>query len=875
METFGRYLLIRQIGSGGMAQVFHAKSFGEGGFAKDVALKKVLPNLGADKAFIEMLTDEARLAVELNHPNIVQTYDFGRVGSEYFIAMEYVSGVTLRALMERALERDKKLSVEVALFVASKIAQALQSAHSRTDSKGNPLWIVHRDVTPQNILLSFDGHVKLADFGIAKAATNVSHTQAGFLKGKIAYMAPEQARGEVVDGRADIFALGMVLFECLARRRFFSETDSLTILRKLQTAQLDLEQHLMEIPEAMRPILCRALAKEPRDRYSSAFEFYQSLITELRRLNPTYDSFSFADFKGLFLEESAREEEERQIEVSEEMRQSLIRGPSAGAGTPSSDATSYLGGSREFQSLPSVQGRMTRILKSMALPVVMAVLVVSLANDLLKPVLFLLPAVAGLSLVGAAIIVLVNWRHLPKGKRIYSLLERGAGRPFAFFSASFVAWAMLSALYMVLPERGIIGASIPAIGDLQNKLLEAVQGDVKEIKAGVQDIREDVKSIKEAVDRLSTQETIIRDANKPAELYHNARLYSLWGDSAKAIEQYQAFLEKTPYYVDVNESFLSLLKNTQGVEAARRIYKELSEKYPRDPTTLTMSLRVQELPAPEHIAKLKALASAYPHFGFAYAELARAAISGGFGALTGSEKHEFIEFVDKFKDMDREGFVKGFFIDKDALEKVYSEMDGFKRNYAAAETSIMQNPIDFSTEQTEEEVQLVFFVKDPGFREIQYNIDSPENLRSTGSNALIQNVQGDGPMPNITVLGKISIGKHVAYVRYRDRKDAWSPVFQEPFEVRPVAIEAIPSPSDLISDKGKISIRFKPYSSGDSKRPKGFEYSIDGPELDKYLANVRSGVELELKKGPHQIFVRASYGDGTKSEVYQFPFTVN
>src|SRR5258708_7292373 len=208
---FGQYVLLEKIATGGMAEVWKARMKGVEGFQKIVAIKKILPHLSDNQDFIGMFIDEAKLAAQLNHNNIIHIYDLGKIQSSYYIAMEYIDGHDLKTILKRGEERDTAMTVETALFVASKIAAALDYAHRKHDFEGKEMGLVHRDVSPQNVLISQEGDIKLCDFGIAKAASKASHTQAGALKGKLQYMSPEQAWGRSIDKRSDIFALATVL----------------------------------------------------------------------------------------------------------------------------------------------------------------------------------------------------------------------------------------------------------------------------------------------------------------------------------------------------------------------------------------------------------------------------------------------------------------------------------------------------------------------------------------------------------------------------------------------------------------------------------------------------------------------------------------
>ena len=219
MEQFGKYTLIRKIGTGGMAEVYLARTTVAQGLNKTLVIKKIHTAYARSRQFVTMFVDEAKIALGLNHPNIIQVFDFGAVGDTYFLAMEYVEGMDLLRLLQEAAKARQRLPYGLSAYIVQQLAKGLDYAHRKTDEFGQPLGIVHRDISPQNILLSWDGGVKIVDFGIARARD--VHEEQGVIKGKFAYMSPEQARGEPVDCRSDVFAAGIVLFELVCARPLF------------------------------------------------------------------------------------------------------------------------------------------------------------------------------------------------------------------------------------------------------------------------------------------------------------------------------------------------------------------------------------------------------------------------------------------------------------------------------------------------------------------------------------------------------------------------------------------------------------------------------------------------------------------------------
>jgi len=297
-DRFGQYEILERIASGGMAELYRARRRGVEGFEKIVAIKKILPHLADNEGFITMFADEAKLAAQLNHPNIVHIYDLGKIeGGGYFIAMEHVEGRDLRAILDSARDLSMPLPVPLAIYVASKVASALDYAHRRRDGEGRDLHIVHRDVSPQNILISYEGDIKLCDFGIAKAASKVSQTESGALKGKIQYMSPEQAWGKPIDRRSDLFSLGAVLYELLTEQKLFRGDSDLTVLEKVRAASASPPSAVnTEVPKPLDAITLKALAKEPEDRYANASDLLRDLEQVLYSYTPAPGSADLAIF---------------------------------------------------------------------------------------------------------------------------------------------------------------------------------------------------------------------------------------------------------------------------------------------------------------------------------------------------------------------------------------------------------------------------------------------------------------------------------------------------------------------------------------------------------------------------------------------------
>jgi eukaryotic-like serine/threonine-protein kinase len=284
MQHVGRYEILDRLGSGGMAEVLLGRTTGEGGFEKLVAIKRILPHMAANQEFVGMFIDEARISANLSHSNIAQIFEFGRDDDSLYIAMELVQGVDLRTIHRTLHKRRQLPPVPVAAFLIQQVCAALDHAHRKPDAAGQMLGIIHRDVSPSNVLVSFDGEVKLIDFGIAKATHRLSVTVGADLKGKYAYMSPEQAAGLPIDHRSDIFAAGTLLFELLTGLNpFLGDSDLATLERVRKGRAPAPSTRARGVPPPLDAICLRALARHPRERYRNAGEMQDELESFTRR----------------------------------------------------------------------------------------------------------------------------------------------------------------------------------------------------------------------------------------------------------------------------------------------------------------------------------------------------------------------------------------------------------------------------------------------------------------------------------------------------------------------------------------------------------------------------------------------------------------
>jgi serine/threonine-protein kinase len=313
-----RYKVLEKVAAGGMAEVYRAESAGLEGFKKIVAIKRVLPHLSEKKQFIGMFLDEARVSAHLSHSNCVQVFDIGVGDNTYFIVMEYVDGSDLKGVIEYRRKLNQPFPVEEACLICVKICEGLAYAHELTDSKGESLHIVHRDMSPPNVLITRHGEVKIVDFGLAKANSQLERSEPGIIKGKFSYLSPEAAKGGTVDGRTDIFAVGIILWELLAGRRLFMGESDLETVRMVQSARVP---SIREINRAVSPelerVLMKALTEDPAQRYQRARDFGRALNQLLFTMGRSVSSFEIAEL----VEPIRREREQKR---QRQKRQSII-----------------------------------------------------------------------------------------------------------------------------------------------------------------------------------------------------------------------------------------------------------------------------------------------------------------------------------------------------------------------------------------------------------------------------------------------------------------------------------------------------------------------------------------------------------------------
>ena len=286
-----QFKLLRKIAEGGMGAVYEAIQYGTQGFEKIVAIKTVIEDYSSDQEFVEMFIGEAKLVADLIHQNIVQVYQLGKIANRYYIAMEYVHGVNLEEFMDRHAELGRPIPVDLAVFIASRVCLGLDYAHNKTDLDGTPLGVVHRDISPKNVMLDTQGVVKVTDFGIAKAAHYMRNREGEVLMGKVQYMSPEQAQFEQTDRRSDVFSLGIIMYEMLSGANIFSDEDTMVAISNIVKKPIpSIDKLNPDVPKDLAKILAKSLVRDRDHRYQTANEFGYDLQYWMYhdRFGPTY-----------------------------------------------------------------------------------------------------------------------------------------------------------------------------------------------------------------------------------------------------------------------------------------------------------------------------------------------------------------------------------------------------------------------------------------------------------------------------------------------------------------------------------------------------------------------------------------------------------
>lgn len=368
---FGKFILLERINVGGMAEVYRAKLLNNPQFGRYFAIKRILPNLAKDEEFVSMFINEAKVAVELEHPNVCQIYELGRLGQSHYIAMEYIAGRDIAAIQSYYRRQRKIMSVTQACYITAQAAQGLDYAHKAVDSKtGQPLRLVHRDVSPQNLLADFSGLVKLIDFGVAKASQRTINTKDGVLKGKFSYMSPEQAADEPIDHRSDIFAVGVIFWELLTGRRLFVSESEYAILEMIKECNIEKpSKYNKMIPDAVDRICMKALERDPNKRYAWASDMIMDLSSFINSVEPPYSRWHLATwlqktFAAMYAEEKAKLEVFETINTEEDIERYIKEHASEFGDQPYEGADASKGEKSEGEAsdspkMPDIPGRVS------------------------------------------------------------------------------------------------------------------------------------------------------------------------------------------------------------------------------------------------------------------------------------------------------------------------------------------------------------------------------------------------------------------------------------------------------------------------------------------------------------------------------------
>ncbi|MGZ3475821.1 MAG: serine/threonine protein kinase, partial [Polyangiales bacterium] len=346
-RRFGKYTLLRRMGTGGMAEIFLALQRSVAGFEKLIVIKRILPSMTGDRSFIDMLLHEARVAATLSHPNIVQTIDVGSVDGSYFIALEHIHGEDLRSVVRQMKKKGvTEFPLEHAISIILGMCAGLAYAHEKRDLDGTPLNIVHRDISPQNVMVGFAGDVKIVDFGVAKSGTqNAEQTKSGQLKGKVPYMSPEQARGEEIDWRSDIFAIGVMLFELTTGKRLFKGATEFETLKLIIERDYPRPSFVAGgYPLGLETIVMRALEKDPAKRYQSAREMQADIEAFVRDMKLPVSSIALAEFMKMLFEEKLQAQKEALMQgrqLAEIISQEIVHSEKTGTGVDSGRFSSH------------------------------------------------------------------------------------------------------------------------------------------------------------------------------------------------------------------------------------------------------------------------------------------------------------------------------------------------------------------------------------------------------------------------------------------------------------------------------------------------------------------------------------------------------
>lgn len=573
-QRLGKYILLDKLAVGGMAELYRAMITGVQGFEKLIAIKKILPHLASEEELVRSFIDEAKLAALLHHQNIVQIYDFGSLADTYFIAMEYLLGKDCRIITSKAKEKNLPLELPLALLIVSRICAGLDYAHKLKDFQGKPLNIIHRDISPQNILITYEGDVKIVDFGIAKAASQTTMTQMGMIKGKVAYMSPEQAAGKGIDHRSDIFSCGIILYEMVTGKRMFSG-DTMHILAKVREAQFDRPEEVrQDLPEKLLEVLYRSLAKEPANRYQTCGDMLTDLEECMQELGGHFTANVLARYmKTLFAEEIVADEQHLQeitrIGLMQDEPEEVIGQPLASETTQAKTAAAWHTLKKpDFDAPPAESKKSLYAGIAVAIALVIGLLTTFIGQkhetppatpgtteqQQLAPVTSEAP---GTELYQQAMDALVAGRFDDAAGSFEKILQLGPGMQEKIalpYAEALVGQAEILARTDIKKATALLEKSIRLNPDSEQAHFQLGMLLLKQ------------KDYPRAI--ASYQNVIQLNPKFPDTFFNLGFIYALSKDYARAEEMYARVVELAPDYVDEALFNQALVQNEQGKKAA-------------------------------------------------------------------------------------------------------------------------------------------------------------------------------------------------------------------------------------------------------------------------------------------------------------------
>ncbi len=850
---FGRYYLTELIARGGMAGLYRAKLFGAGGFEKTIAVKKVLPQFSDHQEFLTMLSDEARLTVSLTHPNIVQLFDFGKIGNDYFIAMEFVEGVDLKALLTRMQDRSQKIPVDIACYIMEEVCRGLQYAHAAKDGGGKPLGIVHRDISPQNILLSFNGEVKVTDFGIAKAASNITHTQTGMIKGKVAYMSPEQADGLDLDGRTDIFAAGLVLVEMLTQKLLFDGDSQFEILGKIKATHINPEMLPSAIPPELRVILANSLAHNVNDRLATAAEFQKALRRFMTECHAGTSAETVAHFlRGAFVDVIEAREGRLEPPIDPRLKAELAA-QSGGMAIPEISIDSATATEVTEATKVTTTGAILRSARRISWPLFGVSLVLFFFADFFKPLLWLSPILMLLSAGTAITLYLASIKRYLTVNPLVRVLRSRVGESFVFALISAIVWGVATLISAFTPPQGLLAANIPPVGTLQEQLFR---------------LKSELSGLKGELAKLEKTAAIVPNPKTPEEFYHNARQYQLQGKTGESIAAYGEFLKREPNDVDVHQTYQTQLQTAEGVEKVKAAYDGLKKQFPDNPVVAAMAARL--LPEAERITMLDEWTQKNKDPYLIYERL-KVFLDRGLGFLTTTEWIKAKALYDELMKGDGPKILKTHFLDSEVLEKAMQGLTTFDIMYAKFGSLRAKNPIMINHEQYLSGVSVTILPQEASVKKILYAVDNPKTFSETGVDPNVQDITTGDPSVRNQIHLTIPPGRHTLYAKYIDSHGTESTVKEYPLEVLPFFVQI-----DMLSFEPSDTVRG--FTAGFQVMKgftiKEFDYSIDAETFNHKVQGDKVTI-TDVPRGVHTLNVRGILPDGKPTAVWKSPLYLN